>query len=106
MSLLDKDFDLNLDEWKVKIKYYLDEYFSEVSKLVKSENIFINLSGEESWLYWKFDNNDNIQVYLSCVNDLNGRICNDGRSWHNFYTIPFHTYVTGNDIKECWEESV
>ena len=110
MSLLDKDYDFELDEWKVKIKYYIDGCFSEVSKQLKLENIFIKLPEnpeEVSWLYWRIDSNDELHVYLY-FEDLGGAICNDGTVWRHVIvrSNPYAIHYTTNDtILKYWEEN-
>ena len=111
MSLLDKDYDFELDEWKVKIKHYFDKHLPDVSKQLKLENIFINLSEdfeEASWLYWRFDLNNELHVYL-CFMDLGGAICNDGTMWRPVISqvgAQAVHYVTDDMILKCWGESV
>ena len=110
-SLLDKDYDLELDEWKVKIKHYFDKHLPDVSKQLKLENIFINLPEdfeEASWLYWRIDSNDELHVYLCFMDSLDGAMCNDGTTWRHVINrngISVH-YITSDMILKYWEESV
>ena len=110
-SLLDENYDFELDEWKVKIKYYIDRYFSEVSKRLKLGNIFINLSEDPekvSWLYWRIDSNDELHVYLCFMDSLGGTMCNDGTIWRHVINrngISVH-YITSDMILKYWEENV